>query len=249
MIDGELTLMTTAGWPDAAIIPASVFVLTPDVPYGKARFDAALTPAKVVVPLVKSSKAPAMSVTTSSAFFVTIAAFATTVATPPDGVVVTVVGDGMTVVADGDMTDPVLIEKLPSGPVAVDPGTSLSLERAKAFAPAKTPAASATAPTPSNGLSAKACATPATIADDFKRLYATINVLMSAIVAATPAAIFDVTKMPAITPATTIKTSLYSITVSITVRTFLPHSMADFCDLVKAVFKLSPWPVKPSTKL
>ena len=39
IIDGEFTFITTDGWPDAAIIPASVFVLTPDVPNLKASFD------------------------------------------------------------------------------------------------------------------------------------------------------------------------------------------------------------------
>jgi hypothetical protein len=42
IIDGEFTFITTDGWPDAAIIPASVFVLTV-VP------DAAAMPANVFV--------------------------------------------------------------------------------------------------------------------------------------------------------------------------------------------------------
>ena len=65
---------------------------------------------------------------------------------------------------------------------------------AKAFPAAKTPAASATAPTPSSGLRAKAVAIPAKIADAFKALYARIKVFIKAIVAVTPAVILEITK-------------------------------------------------------
>ena len=66
--------------------------------------------------------------------------------------------------------------------------------------------------------------------------------------ATTPAEILDTTKMVAITAATAINSSLKSMTVSIIDLTFLPHSTAAICELVKPSFKPS-LPVKPSTKL
>ena len=84
---------------------------------------------------------------------------------------------------------------------------------ANALAPAKTPAANATAPTPSNGFNAKADATPATIDDAFKRLYALIKLLIKSIVAVTPAAILLITKTPAITAVKTSNSVLNATTV------------------------------------
>ena len=67
-------------------------------------------------------------------------------------------------------------------------------------------------------------------------------------VATTPAAILETTKIVPIAMAVAIKTSLNSITVSMTALTLLPHSIAEIWDLLRPA--ASPfWPVNPLTKL
>ena len=120
----------------------------------------------------------------------------------------------------------------------------MSEELARALAPAKTPAARATAPTPRSGFKANAEATPATIDEALRALYATIRLLMRAMVAVTPAEIFEATKTAAITPPTTSSSSLNSTIVLIRPLTLSPHSYIFFCDSVRLDFNPS-FPVKP----